>query len=79
MFHLNDMSLSELRMLLSLVLRGTEDAAEDVDDFLLTASSVALFVTFTSFSSWAFFCHSCQTFSKFQPGFVFVHPSRLPL
>ena len=54
MFYLNDMSLSELRMLLSLVLRGMEDAAEDVEDFLLTASSVALFVgtLFTSFSSW---------------------------
>ena len=49
---LNDMSLSELRRLFSLVLRGIADAAEDVDDFLLTASSVALFVTFNSFSSW---------------------------
>ena len=51
--HLNDMSLSELRMLFSLVLRGIAEAAEDVDDFLRTASSVALFVTFNSFSSWA--------------------------
>ena len=50
---LNDMSLSELRTLFSLVLRGIADAAEDVDDFLRTASSVALFVTFNSFSSWA--------------------------